>query len=168
MRTVVSLAIVLMASQMVSTQTLPEGPGAGVFKSRCVICHESDMITSQKLSLAGWTNSVGKMIRWGSQITPEEREVLQPYLAMHFGTKPAVSHVTNAAGVPTMASAEVGAATYRRACLVCHEADIISQQKLTATGWTNSVNKMIRWGATVSGAEKQPLIDYLAAQFPPR
>ena len=23
--------------------------------SRCVVCHESDIITSQKLSLAGWT-----------------------------------------------------------------------------------------------------------------
>ena len=168
MRIPLSLALVLLASQMVSSQTLPAGPGAEVLKSKCVICHESDIITSQKLSLTGWTNSVGKMIRWGSQITPEERELLQPYLAMHFGPKPAVSHAANAAGLSTVVSAEVGATTYKRACLVCHDADIISQQKLTATGWTNSVNKMIRWGATVPDAEKQPLIDYLAAQFPRR
>lgn len=159
-RTVLSLALVLMASQMVSSQTLPAGPGADVLKSRCMSCHESDIITSQKLSLTGWTNSVGKMIRWGAQITPEERELLQPYLAMHFGPKPVASHAT--------ASAEVGAATYQRACLVCHDADIISQQKLNAAGWTNSVNKMIRWGAMVPDAERQALIDYLAAQFPRR
>jgi cytochrome c5 len=153
---------VVLASHLVAAQSLPAGPGADVMKSRCVICHESDIITSQKLSLAGWTNSVGKMIRWGSQITPEEREVLQPYLAMHFGPRPAVSHA------PAAASDGAGESTYKRACLVCHESDIISQQKLSKAGWTNSVNKMIRWGATVPEAEKEPLIDYLAAQFPPR
>jgi cytochrome c5 len=142
-------------------QQLPAGPGAEVLTSRCVICHESDIITSQKLSLTGWTNSVGKMIRWGSQITADERAVLQPYLAMHFGPKPAASHATSA-------SAEAGAATFKRACLTCHDADIISQQKLNKAGWTNSVNKMIRWGATVPEAEKEPLIDYLSAQYPRR
>ena len=121
-------------------------------------CHESDIIASQKLSAAGWTNSVNKMVRWGAQVTPEERDVLVPYLAAHFAPRPVASH----------AHTEAGEATYKRACLACHEADIISQQKLNAAGWTNSVNKMIRWGAPVPDAEKQPLIDYLAAQFPRR
>src|SRR6185436_6989049 len=128
-RTLLAFGGMLLASQMVSTQSLPAGPGADVVKSRCVICHESDIITSQHLSLAGWTNSINKMVRWGSQITPQEREVLQPYLAMHFGPKPAASHP----------STDAGEATYKRACLVCHDADIISQQKLTKTGWTRSV-----------------------------
>jgi cytochrome c5 len=157
---------VMLAGQIASMQTLPHGPGADVVKSRCMICHESDIITSQKLSLAGWTNSINKMVRWGSQITADEREVLQPYLAMHYGPKPAASHAT-IDGSPA-ASAESGAATYKRACLVCHDADIISQQKLTKAGWTNSVNKMIRWGASVTDADKQALIDHLAAQYPPR
>ena len=167
-RTLFALFGVLLASQMVSAQALPEGPGADVVKSRCTICHESDIISSQKLSLAGWTNSVAKMIRWGSQVTPEERAVLQPYLAMHFGPKPSASHAAIAAGVPAVAAADAGAATYKRACQMCHDADIISQQRLTRAGWTNSVNKMIRWGAAVPEAEKAALIDHLAAQFPPR
>lgn len=170
MRTALSLAVVLMTSQMVSSQTLPAGPGADVLKARCLICHESDIITSQKLSLTGWTNSINKMVRWGTQITPDERAVLQPYLAMHFGPKPTASHS------PTVASAEVGATlalsavegTYTRACLVCHDADIIEQQKLSKTGWTRSVEKMMRWGATVPDAEKEPLVDYLASRFGPR
>jgi len=148
----------VLASQIASAQQLPAGPGADVLKSKCVICHESDIITSQKLSLTGWTNSINKMVRWGSQITPEERAVLQPYLAMHFGPKPAASHPNT----------EAGEATYKRACLVCHDADIISQQRLSKTGWTRSVEKMMRWGASVTDADKEPLIDYLAAQFPQR
>ena len=88
-------------------QTLPAGPGADVLKSRCVSCHEADIITSQKLSLTGWTNSVDKMVRWGAQITPEERDVLQPYLAQHFAPRPVASHACHRsrARPPTRGSA---------------------------------------------------------------
>lgn len=159
-RILFALGGVLLASQMVATQQLPPGPGADVLKARCLSCHESDIITSQKLSLAGWTNSVAKMMRWGAQVTPEERDVLQPYLAAHFAPRPAVSHAE--------ASVKAGEATYKRACLTCHDADIIEQQKLTKAGWTNSINKMVRWGATVSDPDKEPLADYLFSRFPPR
>jgi cytochrome c5 len=150
---------------VVAAQELPAGPGADVLKTRCVSCHEADIITSQKLSLSGWTNSVAKMIRWGSQITPQEREVLQPYLAAHFGPKPAASHVSTEPNAALAPSAE---GTYKRACLSCHDADIIEQQKLSKAGWTNSVNKMVRWGAAVPEPERQPLVDYLFSRFPPR
>ncbi|HWI17444.1 MAG TPA: c-type cytochrome [Vicinamibacterales bacterium] len=153
------LAILLIvAGTSVTAQQLPAGPGADVLKSRCLSCHEADIVTSQKLSLTGWTNSVAKMIRWGSQITPQEREVLQPYLAAHFAPRPVVSHPTAAAGE----------ATYKRACLTCHDADIVEQQKLSKAGWTNSVNKMVRWGAAVPEAEREPLAEYLFSRFPPR
>jgi cytochrome c5 len=157
-RILVAFSGVVLAGQIVSSQTLPPGPGADVLKSRCVICHDSDIITSQKLSLTGWTNSINKMVRWGSQITPEEREVLQPYLAQHFAPRPVASHV----------SPEVVTATYKKVCLTCHDADIIEQQRLTPAGWTRTVEKMMRWGAAVSDAEKQPLIDHLASRFGPR
>ena len=47
-------------------------------------------------------------------------------------------------------------------------ADLIEQQKLSRPGWTRSVEKMMRWGATISADEKEPLIEYLAARFGPR
>ena len=167
--------LLLMAGASMSAQQLPAGAGADVLKARCVSCHETDIITSQKLSLTGWTNSVNKMVRWGASITPEERAVLQPYLAQHFtplrqgyggqAPMPVASHPDT--NLPTEA-AKVGAATYKRVCLTCHDADIIEQQRLTPTGWTRSVEKMMRWGAAVSDAEKQPLIDHLASRFHPR
>ena len=159
---VLLLVLGVLAAATTHAQQLPSGAGLDVLKKRCVSCHESDIISSQKLSLTGWTRSVDKMVRWGAVITPEEREVLQPYLAQHFAPRLAASHA--AAG----ATNEAGAATYKRVCLTCHEADIIEQQKLTPTGWTRSVEKMMRWGAAVSDAEKQPLVDYLAARFGPR
>ena len=149
--------LLLLISHHAFAEQLPAGAGLDVLNKRCVSCHEADIITSQKLSLTGWTRSVDKMVRWGASITSEEREVLQPYLAQHFAPRPVASH----------GSTETGAATYKRVCLTCHEADIIGQQKLTPTGWTRSVEKMMRWGAVVSDAEKQPLVDYLASRFGP-
>lgn len=150
--------VVFFAASSVSAQQLPAGAGLDVLKRRCVSCHESDIISSQKLTLTGWTRSVDKMVRWGAPITPEERELLQPYLAQHFAPRPVASH----------GATESGEATYQRVCLACHEADIIQQQKLTPTGWTRSVEKMMRWGAQVRDAEKQPLVEYLAARYGPR
>src|SRR4051812_17847779 len=108
----VCVTAVIALGSFVNAQQLPEGPAAAILKSRCVVCHESDIITSQKLSLTGWTRSIDKMVRWGSQITPDERGTLQPYLAMHFGPTPAASHASSDAAAPP-----AGAATYKRACL---------------------------------------------------
>jgi len=143
-------------SQPGGVEPLPAGAGLDVLNKRCISCHEADIITSQKLSLTGWTRSVDKMVRWGASITPEERDVLQPYLAQHFAPRPVASHGSTDSD-----------ATYKRVCLTCHEADIIQQQKLTPAGWTRSVEKMMRWGAALSDAEKQPLVEYLAARFSP-
>lgn len=151
------LGAIVLGTANLFAQALPAGPGADVLKARCVVCHETDIIQGQKLSLVGWTRSIDKMVRWGATVTPQEREVLQPYLAEHFGSRPAASHATS----------DAGAATFTRECTTCHETDIIAGQRLSRTGWTRSVEKMMGWGASVSAAEKDPLVDYLASRFPP-
>jgi DMSO/TMAO reductase YedYZ molybdopterin-dependent catalytic subunit len=50
-------------------------------------------------------------------------------------------------------------------CLSCHDTALVSQQRLTIPGWTREVDKMIGWGAGVADAEKQSLVEYLAARF---
>ena len=51
------------------------------------------------------------------------------------------------------------------ACGECHDTGIIVQQRLDKAAWTKEVDKMIRWGAVVSAEDRQPLIDYFAANF---
>jgi mono/diheme cytochrome c family protein len=53
------------------------------------------------------------------------------------------------------------------ACLECHEARIILQQRLSKAAWTKEVDKMAKWGAVVDPAERDALIDYLSANFSP-
>ena len=54
-----------------------------------------------------------------------------------------------------------------QACLACHAADLVCQQRLTEKQWTASVNKMIGWGADVSEERKAELVAYLFANFGP-
>jgi hypothetical protein len=51
------------------------------------------------------------------------------------------------------------------ACLECHEARIILQQRLSKAAWTREVDKMVKWGAVVDPNDRDPLIDYLSTNF---
>src|SRR5215475_7229509 len=53
------------------------------------------------------------------------------------------------------------------ACLECHEARIILQQRLNKATWTKEVDKMVKWGAVVDAADRDALIDYLSTNFSP-
>jgi hypothetical protein len=53
------------------------------------------------------------------------------------------------------------------ACLECHEARIILQQRLSKAAWTKEVDKMAKWGAVVDPADRDALIDYLSTNFSP-
>jgi hypothetical protein len=53
------------------------------------------------------------------------------------------------------------------ACLTCHEARIIVQQRLTKAAWVKEVDKMTKWGAEIDPKDRDALIDYLSANFGP-
>ena len=53
------------------------------------------------------------------------------------------------------------------ACLGCHEARIIVQQRLNQAAWTKEVDKMIKWGAAVDPKDRDALIGYFSANFSP-
>jgi mono/diheme cytochrome c family protein len=161
-----SFALMVAACGLMSANTgaarqdLPDGKGAELARDRCVICHEADLIVSQRLSRQGWTREVEKMIRWGAAASEAEKGILIDYFAAHF--KPRSASSAPAAGD------DRGKQIFEEKCLLCHEADLTEQQRLSRQGWTREVDKMIRWGAAVSDAEKEPLIDYLFGNFGPR
>jgi cytochrome c5 len=140
------------------SQDLPEGKGAIVVREKCLTCHEADLIIMQRLSRQGWTREVEKMIRWGAIVPETEKELLVDYLALNFGPKPARNKPEEARG------REI----FEKSCLVCHEADLTEQQRLSRQGWTREVDKMIRWGAIVADSEKETLIDFLSKTYGPR
>jgi DMSO/TMAO reductase YedYZ molybdopterin-dependent catalytic subunit len=57
---------------------------------------------------------------------------------------------------------------FRNACLVCHEDDVIRQQRLTRAQWDRELKKMTGWGAQVKDEEREGFLDYLFANYGPR
>ncbi len=144
-----------------SQQDLPEGKGVELARAKCVTCHEADLIVAQRLSRQGWTREVEKMMRWGAKATDAEKEILIDYFSAHFGQRKAVAAMA-------MANVERGKQIFEAKCLLCHEVDLVEQQRLGKPGWTREVEKMVRWGAKVTDAEKEPLVDYLLQNYGPR
>ena len=54
----------------------------------------------------------------------------------------------------------------KTACMECHDAGIIVQQRLGKAAWTKEVDKMIKWGALVAPDERDAFIEYLSTNFP--
>src|SRR5499426_704316 len=154
------MCFLMSAGARAARQDLPEGKGVEIARDKCVTCHEADLIVSQRLSRQGWTREVEKMIRWGAVASDSEKEVLIDYFAANF--KP-----PSAASAPA-SGADPGKQIFEEKCLICHEADLTRQQSLSRPGWTREVEKMVRWGAAVTDAEKEPLVDYLFTNFGPR
>jgi cytochrome c5 len=138
---------------------LPQGRGRDAVAARCLTCHEADLIMQQRLSRMGWSRELDKMIRWGAVVDAAEREPMLDYLSAHFPPKPVPGHIVATAGTEMV---------YKRACFTCHDDDLIEAQRLTRAGWMREVDKMIRWGAIVHDSEKDALVEYLAARYPPR
>ncbi len=51
-------------------------------------------------------------------------------------------------------------------CQMCHTPEMVSGQRLTPPQWAAEVDKMIGWGSPLPPEEKEPLIAYLAAEYP--
>jgi mono/diheme cytochrome c family protein len=136
---------------------LPLSAGVEVARAKCIGCHESDLIVSQRLAQGGWDREIAKMERWGAKLSAEERAALLGYLTREFGVRPAVSHDEKAVAA--------GEAVFKAACRTCHADDLSEQQRLTAAGWGREVDKMVRWGAKVSAEEKPNLVAYLTSRW---
>ena len=72
-----------------------------------------------------------------------------------------------AAQAPGALPADAGSEIVRAKCLGCHEADLIVQQRLARPGWVRELDKMERWGAVLTAAEKNTVADYLATHVAP-
>jgi DMSO/TMAO reductase YedYZ molybdopterin-dependent catalytic subunit len=74
---------------------------------------------------------------------------------------------TEPAPAPTV-STEQPPAVFKKNCVVCHEEDVIKQQRLSKTQWDREIDKMVRWGAKVQPKDKEVILDYLSNRYPYR
>jgi len=56
----------------------------------------------------------------------------------------------------------------KEACMICHNDDVIRQQRLTRVQWDREINKMTGWGAKVKDEDRASILDYLFNNYGPR
>jgi len=52
--------------------------------ARCAVCHSTDLIVQQRLTLSQWVKTLNKMERWGAQVSSAEQTQLANYLAARY------------------------------------------------------------------------------------
>lgn len=62
--------------------------GEAVFQRACTSCHGNDLVEQQRLTPAGWTREVEKMMRWGARVPDTEKDVLVRFLSSRYGPGP--------------------------------------------------------------------------------
>ncbi|OAI44161.1 hypothetical protein AYO43_02405 [Nitrospira sp. SCGC AG-212-E16] len=52
--------------------------------ARCAVCHSTDLIVQQRLTLPQWIKTLNKMERWGAQVSSAEQTQLANYLVARY------------------------------------------------------------------------------------
>jgi len=66
-------------------EPLPEGTGKALADNACLRCHSSDILRQQRLTSKQWSATVEKMVRWGAEVSDEDKAALIAYLFENFG-----------------------------------------------------------------------------------
>lgn len=163
-RSFLGLAICAAISASVALaqrQVLPPGPMQEKARLYCLPCHDARIIVQQPLDRNAWTRVIDKMIRWGTPVPPEEREPLIEYFAANFGPPKESSEKTELA-------TGSGLEKVRAACLSCHNAGVIIEQRLDRREWQSVIDRMIRWGAEIKAADRAEILNYLTREYAAR
>ena len=79
------LSAALMAAEQLSpNEQLPAGAAKEKAEAACLSCHEARIIVQQRLSKAAWSKEVDKMIKWGAEVDPKDRDALIDYFSASF------------------------------------------------------------------------------------
>jgi len=78
---------------------LPAGPAQAKVTTACTECHESRIISQQRLSEGAWTKEVDKMIKWGAVVDPADRDGFIEYLSINFPPDKAPEEMPRVASV---------------------------------------------------------------------
>lgn len=92
---------------------LPPGAGKPIVQQACVGCHSLDVVTSERGSVAHWSQLVNQMIGRGANLSDSETDTVIKYLSSHFGpvgseTNSAAASVSSGGNTPSMPGSTTG------------------------------------------------------------
>ena len=140
----------------------------------CMACHSMNQLGLHRKTADQWRDTVYSMIGRGAQIFPDEIEPLTVYLTQIFG--PTVPRTARTAAATPQAPGGAGAVLpdgdgktlLTQRCVRCHNLQMATGQPgRSEQDWRQIITRMADvYGATVTQAERETLIKYLAALKP--
>jgi mono/diheme cytochrome c family protein len=151
----VATVAVWMSVAPLAAQTERIEKGRQVVAQVCATCHTTigRMVQVHKQTPEQWKDTVYFMISRGAQVMPDEVEPVVAFLAATAGSN-------SAAGRGRQTTEVDGGAILQRTCQQCHELATASK-KLDSEEWDAVVTRMMSYGARLTPADRQKLIDYL-------
>jgi hypothetical protein len=62
----------------------PAGPGLELIQRSCISCHDIYMITTKRKTPEQWAEVMDLMAARGAEVTPDEMQIIEQYLAQNF------------------------------------------------------------------------------------
>lgn len=79
----------------------PAGAGLELIQRSCISCHDIYMITTKRKTPQQWAEVMDLMAARGAEVTPEEMQVIEAYLAQNFA-----ADATGSAATPQAATSK--------------------------------------------------------------
>jgi mono/diheme cytochrome c family protein len=160
----VATVVAWMLVAPLAAQTERIEKGRQVVAQVCATCHTTivRMVQVHKQTAEQWKDTVYFMISRGAQIMPDEVESVVAFLAATAGNNPQPGRGGrgSAAGPGPQTPGADGAAIHQRTCQQCHELATASK-KLDSEEWDAVVTRMMTYGAKLTPADRQKLVEYL-------
>jgi cytochrome c2 len=149
------LLIWLSGVSVANAQSAQIEKGRQVVAQVCAACHTTivRMIQVHKQTPEQWKDTVYFMISRGAQIMPDEIEPVVAYLTSAAGNNPQPRG--------RQAGEADGATILQRTCQQCHELAVASK-KPDGEEWSSVIARMMTYGARLTPADRQKLIEYLS------
>lgn len=156
----------LPAAQQTDEQLILKGREA--IGQACQACHRNiaRMLQIERRSPEQWRDTVYSMISRGAHIFPDEIEPLVAHLTASYGPSNVSTPPSADSGQPIALPAGAGRAILERACLQCHDLETATR-KPVLLDWKTVVGTMATYGAMMTPAEQETLIEYLGGLAPP-
>ncbi|HLI20638.1 MAG TPA: hypothetical protein VKV32_05950 [Stellaceae bacterium] len=147
-----------------ATSPFPDGPGKEIVSVACTQCHGPNVFTQLRMNETAWRAQIYDMILRGAQITPADIDTAAKYMAKNYG--PGVPFPGQQPVKVTLASGN-GENLVEGGCALCHGLDRVTDTKRSKEQWQLIVNRMVFFGAPISGDQVATVVDYLATNYGP-
>jgi cytochrome c551/c552 len=167
-------------------ESLVSGPGVGLAREKCQVCHELGHITRSRLSREEWSDNLHRMRQRGAQFDDREFAILLDYLAAYYGRDPAPPPAPDTLAAGAQGGDAVAGLLQTHACSACHAPDKrlvgpsfreVAQRYAGDAGAPRRLAQRIRtgsqgvWGpvpmppaAAISDAELATLVEWVLSQ----